>query len=177
MKGVITQIDTEKILTYESLSDVMKKYRPNETITVTTKLDKDIKEYKLVLGEDPSTEGRAIMGIGYVNNRRSGAIGKIVEFFNFYQKPGTFYEPRFNSDLVLFIYNLFWWLALINLSVAIVNMMPLALFDGGRTFMLTMWAITGSKKFGELAFKFMTYLILGALVLIMLGWAWALYGI
>lgn len=177
MQGVIVQINSDKITTYDGLASIMKKYKPGDNITVITKVDKEYKEYKITLGEDDTIKGKAVMGIGYIENKRSGIIGHIVEFFNFYQKSGTFYEPRYNAELILFIYNLFWWLALINLSVAIVNMMPLALFDGGRTFMLTMWGITGSKKFGEFAFKFMTYLILGALVLIMLGWAWAVFGI
>ncbi len=92
-----------------------------------------------------------------------------------YKKSGTYYEAKFNEDLVLFIYNLFWWLALINLSVAIVNMVPMGIFDGGKMFMLTIWGITGSRRVGEFAFKFITYLLLGALAIVMIAWAFAVF--
>ena len=78
-------------------------------------------------------------------------------------------------ELVIFIYNLIWWLALINLSVALMNMLPVGIFDGGAMFMLTIWWITGSKKAGEIAFKVMTYIILALLALIMIGWAFAVF--
>jgi len=54
-------------------------------------------------------------------------------------------------------------------------MWPVALFDGGRMFMLTIWAITGSEKIGKIAFKIVTYLILGSLLLLMVGWASAIF--
>ena len=107
------------------------------------------------------------------NNQR--ILGQITDFFNFSKKPGTNYEPRFNGDFVLFIYNLIWWLALINLSVALINMWPVAIFDGGRFFMLSVWAVTGSEKFAMSAFKVVTYLILGSLALLMLGWFVAIF--
>ena len=134
--------------------------------------DEEIIEYNLVLGESPYEEGRAMIGIKY--NPRTRLLSQVTDMFNFFKKPATSYEPRFNADFILFIYHLIWWLALINLSVAFVNMWPVAIFDGGRMFMLTIWAITGSEKIGMWAFKAMTYLILGALFLLMFGWtiAW-----
>ena len=54
-------------------------------------------------------------------------------------------------------------------------MWPVVIFDGGRMFMLTIWAITGSEKFAQLAFKVMTYLILGTLLALMVGWAMAIF--
>ena len=64
---------------------------------------------------------------------------------------------------------------MINLSVALVNMWPVAIFDGGRFFMLSVWAVTGSEKFAMLAFKAMTYLILGSLLLLMVGYFSAIF--
>jgi hypothetical protein len=55
------------------------------------------------------------------------------------------------------------------------NMLPVALFDGGRMFMLTIAGITGSERIGEIAFKVMTYLILGVFLLLMLGWFIAIF--
>jgi hypothetical protein len=41
--------------------------------------------------------------------------------------------------------------------------------------MLTVWAVTGSEKFAMLAFKAMTYLILGSLLLLMVGYFSAIF--
>jgi membrane-associated protease RseP (regulator of RpoE activity) len=68
-----------------------------------------------------------------------------------------------------------WWLAVINFSVALINMWPVGIFDGGRMFMLTVWSITGSEKFAQIAFKVATYVILGALLLLMIGWFGAVF--
>jgi len=54
-------------------------------------------------------------------------------------------------------------------------MWPVAIFHGGRMFMLTIWAITGSEKFAQAMFKLVTYIILGALLLLMLGWFVAIF--
>ena len=99
-----------------------------------------------------------MIGIGY-NKNAGGMATRLTEFFNFFRTPATDYQTRFNLGFFEFIYDLIWWLALINLSVALVNMWPVAIFDGGRMFMLTIWSITGSEKFAKLAFKLITYLI------------------
>ncbi len=174
LRGAIIKIQDNKIKDYEDLAKVMDGFEVGDNIKIVTKEDGEILEYDLILGEDPNQPGRAVLGIGLMNFE-GRMLGQITEFFNFFKKAGTNYEPRFNADFVLFIYNLIWWLALINLSVALVNMWPVAIFDGGRFFMLTIWAITGSEKFAMSAFKFMTYLILGALALLMLGWFVAIF--
>ena len=179
LKGTIIEINENNIKDYNDLVDAMKNFRPGEKIKIITKykIDKtkeELLEYNIVLAEDPNKTGRAIMGIGLVDfNGRS--LGKITDFFNFFKKSGTDYEPRFNTELIIFIYNLIWWLALINLSVALVNMWPVAIFDGGRMFFLTILAITKSEKYAKAAFAFMTYLILGSLALLMIGWFVAIF--
>ena len=59
---------------------------------------------------------------------------------------------------------------MINLLVALFNMLPVGIFDGGRFFYLTVWGITGSEKIGMKAFKFMTWLIIGVFALLMSRW-------
>jgi membrane-associated protease RseP (regulator of RpoE activity) len=56
---------------------------------------------------------------------------------------------------------------MINLSVAVANMLPLGIFDGGRFFMLTILALTGNRKIAEKSFKFVTWLLLLAIALMM----------
>ena len=83
--------------------------------------------------------------------------------------PFVYYESTF-GDAGQFIYHFLWWTVLISLSVALVNMLPLGIFDGGRFFYLTIWGITGSKKVGEIAFKLSTYLLLLVIVALMVKW-------
>jgi len=160
LKGTIIKIDNNKINTHNDLSIVLEKYKPGDTIQITTRIEKETFNYEIELIEHPASEkeNQPMIGIGY-SAQQGGVTSTITEFFNFFRKPATEYQPRFNVDLIEFIYDLIWWLALINLSVALVNMWPVAIFDGGRMFMLTIWAITGSEKFGELAFKIMTWII------------------
>jgi len=176
MKGVIVQIDDTQVAKYADLAEVMKKYSPGDKIVIKTKLDGKEINYDLVLAEDPSQAGRPMIGIGFSGgSQKTGIISRIYNLINMFKEPATFYEPKFNAEFVIFIYNLIWWLALINLSVALMNMLPMGIFDGGRMFMLTIWGITGSKRAGEIAFKAVTYIILGALVVLMGGWIIAMF--
>jgi len=175
LRGVIVQIESKEIQTHEDVSNVLENFHPEEEIMLITEDNGEKLTYKIKLGEHPEIPGKSMIGIGYQGNQRGGIMGTVSNIFNFFKKPATFYEPRFNADFVLFIYNLIWWLALINLSVALINMWPVAIFDGGRMFMLTVWGITGSEKFAMFSFKLITYLILGALALLMFGWFAAIF--
>ena len=172
LRGVVVEIDGKEIKGMEHLGEVLSDYQVGDSVNVVTKDKDEVLEYDLVLGEYSSDPGRAVLGIGLRTSGGERILGMITEFFNFFKKDGTHYEPKFNPELVIFIYNLIWWLALINLSVALINMWPVAIFDGGRFFMLSVWAITGSEKFAMKAFKFVTYLILFCLALMMAGWIW-----
>jgi len=174
LNGVIISIDDKEIKTYEDLSLVMQNYNVGDEINIKTKDNEGILEFNLVLGEDPNEPGRAVMGIGIIK-QNTRLIGKVAEFFNFFKKSATNYEPRFDSNFIIFIYNLIWWLALVNISVALVNMLPMGIFDGGRMFMLTMWKISGSEKFGNLMYKLATYFILGVLAILMFSWFIAIF--
>jgi len=177
LRGAIVEVNGVKIKTHDDLALVLEGYSVGDSVEVVTKDYENgdgVLEYELKLGEDPNEEGRAVIGIGFFASD-GRILGKITEFFNFFKKPATYYEPRFNADLVIFIYNLIWWLALINLSVALINMWPVAIFDGGRMFMLSVWGLTGSEKLGMFMFKLMTWLILGALALLMIGWYVAVF--
>ena len=63
-----------------------------------------------------------------------------------------------------------WWLVLINLSVAIINMLPVGIFDGGRVFYLTILSLFKSEKIAEKSFKLITYIILLIFIIIMVFW-------
>ncbi len=175
LKGILIEIDGKEIQTHDDLSLILKGYGPGDEINIKTNVDGEILEYNFNLGENPVAKGKPMIGIGYATSQRGGIVGRIADFFNFFKKPATYYKPMFNAEFIVFIYNLIWWLALINFSVALINMWPVAIFDGGRMFMLTIWAITGSERFAKALFKIVTYVILGALFALMIGWFSAIF--
>ena len=59
---------------------------------------------------------------------------------------------------------------IINLLVALFNMLPLGILDGGRFFQLFVESITKSEKIGKIFFKYATLLISVGFIAIMLAW-------
>lgn len=178
LSGAISEIDGVKITGYEQFKEELLSKSPGQNITLTTITQNGTQTYNLALAE---RDGMPYLGIARADVSQISSRGlasslstsfyrmmdplKYNQYFN-----GLAYESRF-GEFGLFIYNLLWWLVLVNLSVALVNMLPLGIFDGGRFFMLTIWGLTGSKKAGEVAFKFSTWILLGIIVLLMLKWA------
>lgn len=174
LKGAIIEIDGRKIATYSDLKSIINDYKPGYEVRIKTKYKNEVYNYNIVLDEDSNQKGRAVIGIAYFEQKER-LLMKLFNLFNFLKKPATSYEPVFNPDLIIFIYNLLWWLALINLSVALINMWPVAIFDGGRMFFLTIWAVSRSERFAQIVFRTLTYIILGALMLLMFGWVLAIF--
>jgi membrane-associated protease RseP (regulator of RpoE activity) len=98
----------------------------------------------------------------------SKIYSKVVSYF---KEAHVYYIPKYEM-LSTFIYNLLWWILLISISVAIVNMLPVGIFDGGRFFYLTVLGITKSEKFAKKAFAFLTYLFLFIVIGLMIMWGW-----
>ncbi|MEM0465260.1 MAG: site-2 protease family protein [Candidatus Pacearchaeota archaeon] len=184
LKSVIIKIDDTKIKSRKDLSNILKNYKPNDTIKITTKINDEIKEYEITLVADPKQKDKPVLveiGDDDIYNRKTtgnivgSVLIKIFNIANLLKKPGVYYEPKVFPDLTFFIYNLLWWLILINLSVALMNMLPFTIFDGGRMFMLTIWGITKSEKIGKFVFKLITYLIIVAIVILMFGYMKAMF--
>lgn len=169
LEGPLLAIDENPVRDREELFEVMQNYNPGDEIIVKTKSNEKIKTQKLVL-ED--REGRAYLGIGFPDYP-SGIRGMYSNFILNARNAGeTYYEGR---DFAWFIYYLLWWLVLINVLVALFNMLPLGILDGGRFFYLTIWGITGSEKVGRKAFALATWLIVMIFVLLILSWLIALF--
>lgn len=170
LAGAIISINGEKVSDYESLGEMMKKYSPGDSVNITT-VDGAGNEqtYEIGLVENPGDKTRAFVGIGIYQERPS-IFGKIRSFLTFFKDKNTHYAPDYSPDFVIFIYNLLWWIVLINISVALVNMLPVGIFDGGRVFYLTMLYLF-SEKTSKILFKIASYLILGIFLLLMILWA------
>jgi len=169
LKGVIKEINGVKIENTSVLETELLRYKPGDTIILTTTAD----NYTIKLGSSPANSTKAYLGIAFLKQERKGIFGMIERFVLRYREPTTYYEPKAKGiakELVLFFYNLLLWIILINASVALGNMLPLGLFDGGRFFYLTVLAITGSKKKAKKAFSFVGYVLFLALVTLMIFW-------
>jgi len=173
LRGTIIEIDNQEIKSYEDLSEVMENYSPGDKIQVETRDGKEILNYELELGENKNIEEREVRGMGMFDENRN-LLRKVINALLFFKEPATDYLPKGDSNFIIFIYNLIWWLAVVNISVALVNMLPMGIFDGGRMFMLTIAAITKSDKIGELIFKIATYFILLLFLLLMGSWFFAI---
>ncbi len=172
LKWPITEFGEKKVTSPEQLKEAISNSLPNQIVTITTREDGHDGSYDIKLGE---RNGKAYLGIGLVEPN-NGKIGTFVyKAVSTFKKPFVYYEPRLLGDFAEFIYDLFWWMILINMSVALVNMLPVGMFDGGRFFYLTIWGITGSEKAARNSFKIATWLILASLVWLMVRWALVYY--
>jgi len=111
--------------------------------------------------------------VDYIIIQRKGLMGFVDKTILKFKNPVVYYQAKggeFSRDLIIFIYNLFLWLVLINLSVALVNMLPLGMFDGGRFFYLSIFGLTKSKKIAMFFYRIATWIILLTFILLTVFW-------
>jgi len=179
IRGSITKIDESEINSHEDLSAIMSRLKPGERITLTTETlngsEYQENTYYIALGRDYANESRAVIGIAFAQPAETGIRGIIYKAINHFREPFVFYKEKMNVELSNFIYYLLWWLIVINLGVALANMMPAGIFDGGRFFYLSVLLATKNKKAAESAFKWSTKIILAVFALLMILWALAMF--
>ena len=165
----ITSINGVEISGREGLSQELSKYSPGEEIKVTSINDEIESEDLIVLGTHPGDLEKSWLGIVFLERDDGRVLSKINNWFTSFKEPYTYYEPKWDFGSV-FVYSLLWWLVLISISVALVNMLPVGIFDGGRFFYLTVLGITKSENIAKKAFSFMTYLFLFLIAVLMAFW-------
>lgn len=178
LTNTIVKINGVTVDSREKLGKEILKYFPGEKITITS-LDGDAyKDYEIVLGENPENKSKPYLGIGFLNREGSGILNKITTLLPSFSNGKLIYKNSYlypNFAFAEFIYDLLWWLVLISFSVALVNMLPVGIFDGGRFFYLAILGVTKSKEKATKAFKFVTYLFLLLLLIMMIFWAIGLF--
>jgi len=167
LQGAIFEINGQRVINRDELKTELEKYSAGDEISIKTRGDEFL-EYKITLGNNPYSKA-GWLGIEFMETGSNGVMGKIYSLLGSFKDPHTYYEPRFDGWSE-FIYNLLWWLVLISLSVALVNMLPVGIFDGGRFFYLTIWGITKSEKVAKKSFAIVTYLFLLLLLIVMAFW-------
>ena len=175
LERIIFKVNNIEVTNREMLIQELSKYSPGETVTFNV-LASDDKDYDkdIILEARPDNPDVAWLGIVFLKNEPKGIIGNIVYKLSSFKNPTTYYVPKIDG-LTIFIYQLLWWIVIISISVALLNMLPVGIFDGGRFFYLTVLVLTKSEKKAKKSFVFMTRLI-GYLVLaIMVLWAYKLF--
>ncbi len=173
MKGVIIQADDVKILGLDNLRWFLENKKPGDIVRFVTEdtTSNEREEYDVMLSERPDGSGKAYLGVGNSAINPRNFIQKILSKFMNFKESSTYYKPTWDGDFVYFIYYLLWWVMVINLLVALFNMMPLGMLDGGRFFYLGVLGIFGSTKWAKRAYTATTYLVLFAFALMMFFWA------
>ena len=174
LTGVITEINGEKITSVDKLTSILNKYSSGDEVTVKTinEFDEEIST-NIVLAENKYT-GNGLIGIKHPEVTGKGIVGRTFLFLSAFKKPEIYYRPVI-SGFSIFIYNLLLWILLASISVALVNMLPVGIFDGGRFFYLAVWGLTGNEKIARKTFSWITYFFLFLLLLIMVIWAFTLF--
>jgi membrane-associated protease RseP (regulator of RpoE activity) len=167
ISGSIVKINNDSIKDPMSLSIELEKYKPGQSVTLETKENSEIKEYKIILGENLNQPGKASLGI-VVGPKQQLNMFRVFDWFKTY---GVYYEAKFDQGLADGIYYTLGWIILINFMVALFNMLPLGIFDGGRFFYLSILAITKDEKYARRAFSFTTWFFLAIFVGLMVIWA------
>jgi membrane-associated protease RseP (regulator of RpoE activity) len=177
LEGPIVGIDGLSVTSWEEFATRMEDKNPGDTVIINTLNDSVTQDYIITLGEKNDGSEEAFLGVGYSQTQRSGAMGKLITGLSSFKKQEIYYEGNFDASE--FIYNMLWWLVLISFSVALVNMLPVGIFDGGRFFYLTVIGIATklgvskkkSEKIAKISFRVITWLFLFLLALIMFYWA------
>ena len=174
LENTIIKVNGVNVKNREKMGEELLRYSPGDMITVTTLVDEQEKTYEIVLGTNPNNETSPYLGVGFMNRESGGFVYKIIGFFTSFKNSNIYYKPAFAA--AEFIYDLLWWLVLICFSVALVNMLPVGIFDGGRFFYLAILGITKRESMAKKVFSFMTYLFLLLLAVIMIFWAINMFG-
>jgi len=166
--SAITEVNGIKTPSLKILNSTLYSFAPGETINITT-IYNGTKEIKSVTLGD--SDGKASLGIATMPDtiQKKSLLSLVYSFIAKINSPSIYYESRI-GDLGMFIFNLLWWIVIVCIGVALTNMIPVGIFDGGRFFLLTIWGITRSKKAGEIAYKLSTWLILLVVLALMVQW-------
>jgi membrane-associated protease RseP (regulator of RpoE activity) len=158
INGSIIRIDSKKITSLGEFNKTISSYLPNQKINLETTGG----NYTLTLAGHPDNSSKPFLGVSFLQYKESWLV-KYMRIFINKKDPFTYYQPKaqsqFGSDLIIFIYNLLFWIVIINFSVALFNMVPLSIFDGGKFFYITILMLTKSKDKARKTFSIMSAII------------------
>ena len=145
---IITGLNDKKINNFQELSDELNYYKPGDKVTIKT----SDKAYPIVLGTNPDNARKPFLGIKEVRNefdvkeQYGEGVGKVWYGF------------------VDWMTGLLRWLFVLSFGIALFNLLPLPIVDGGRMAQVFLWKVkgmeTGEKRYRQIALFFLLLLIL-----------------
>jgi len=113
---VVYKINENSTKTIESFERVMSAVKPDQEIVLTTNMG----VFKLNTTKDPENESRAFIGI----------------YLEEHVKLKDSVREKFDLDpyYLIFIFTSLSWISFFNINIALVNLLPIIPFDGGRMF-------------------------------------------
>lgn len=166
--GVLKKLNGQEIFEYGDMRNVLDNLTNKDLVVAEIVIGDVLKNYSLTLSQSPTSPETLSLGLGNLQAPRETFKQKVLGFFVDYKNPATNYEQRFEA--ADFFYNLFWWIMIINFLVALFNMLPVSILDGGRFFYLTIASITGSEKIAKKSFKFVGLIILFLFLIMIFFW-------
>lgn len=167
---IITNVNGQPITSRATLVSVLEQTQPNQTITITTRTNTTEQTTSLVLAE---RAGKSYLGIASLPYQAKGIIGSFYKLLSSFKEDHVVYQESFTG--AQFIYDLLWWIVIINILVALFNMFPAGMLDGGRFLYLIVFSLSGSKKVGKFAFTIGTYFLLAVLAVMMVKWLFVIF--
>lgn len=174
LRGAITSIDGAKITSIDDLRVALSNHEPGDEVMIETALLEpgrgtvaETREYEIELTEN--SEGNAAIGIVFIQGNTEGLTGLVYKAFSEIKDPFTHYESEW-GNFGWFIYYLLWWIIVLNFLVALFNMLPVGILDGGRFFYLTIWGITKRERWGARAYRAITWFIVALFIIMMVKW-------
>ena len=184
---VFVSINNTEIGSYDDLDAYLKDKNPGDTVQVTVARGKNWEEWfstSVTLTKSTEDEEKAIMGV---------LVGDLMteERLTFYrtltlEKLSLYIVPPslatglvpFSDSLIPFythglggqwhVYvNIFFWLWLVNVNVAVLNALPIYPLDGGRMFNITLKSVLG-RRLSEKMISRITFAVTATLIWILL---------
>ncbi|MFH0712126.1 MAG: site-2 protease family protein [archaeon] len=170
MRGAIILADDIAIKGRDDLRAFLDSKEPGDEVVFVTEDEEGVRSYDIILGESPAYPGIAYLGVGNSVGGKGSVVKSVLDRFMGFREASTYYRPSWDGDFVYFIYHLLWWVMIINLLVALFNMLPLGMLDGGRFFYLAVLSVTRSKSVAKWAYRVAGYGILFVFLLLMFFW-------
>lgn len=143
---VIREINGVQTLDIESFHSVLSGLRPGQTITLLTTNG----TFDLTLAEHPGNSSRGYIGID---------LQEKFEIRDEYKG-----EYRMQADAILFLTPTLFWIFFLSFNIALVNLLPIVPFDGGKMFEECMQEFGISKKRKDMLLKVVIAIILALLL-------------
>jgi len=161
LTGIITEIDGGLIKNTQDLETFLSNTKAGDKIQIET--DKGI--YNITLIEHPDNPGKGFLGISTVSPNFLSKMTRI--------DPNAIYDVKEKYSAYQVIINWFKglidWVALIDISVAVANLLPFLPFDGGIMWQAFFEKVTKKKKLAKRMIIVLSVITYSVLILNLMG--------